>query len=109
MKKESDFPMALKMFAKEVGVPNYLITDSAQAQKSNEVVAFSHKIGTTIRILEESTQWADRAELYIGLLKEGVQKDIRESHLPLVLWDYAVELKARMFNMTAKNLFQLQG
>ena len=109
MKKESEFPMALNIFAKEVGVPNYLIADSAQAQKSKEVVTFCHKIGTTLQILEESTQWADRAELYIGLLKEGVWKDIRESHLSLALWDHTAELKARMFNMTDKSLFQLQG
>ena len=109
MKKTSEFPMALKLFAKEVGVPEAIIVDPHQAQKSNEVRQFCHKIGTTLRILEESTQHANRAELYIGLIKESTRKDIRESHSPLVLWDYAAELRARMFNMTAKNLFQLQG
>ncbi len=109
MKREAAFPLALKMFAKEVGVPEYLIADPARAQKSKEVVQFCHKIGTTLRILEEGTQHANRAELYVGLMKEAIRKDIRESHSPLVLWDYCAELRSRMFNMTAKNLFQLQG
>ena len=109
MKMESEIPQALKMFAKEVGVPTHLVADPARAQKSAKVVEFLHKIGTTLRLLEESTQWANRAELYIGLIKEAVRKDIRESHSPLVLWDYCAELRARMFNVTAKNLFQLQG
>ena len=109
MKSESEFPLALKLFAKEVGVPEYLIADSARAQKSKEVVRFCHKIGTTLRILEESTQWANRAELYIGIVKEAIRKDMREANSPLVLWDYCAELRARMLNVTAKNLFQLQG
>ena len=70
---------------------------------------FCHKIGTNLQILEESTQWANRAKLYIGLIKEWVQKDMRESHSPLVLWDYCAELRAWVFNLTAKNLFQFQG
>ena len=109
MKSESEFPLALKLFAKEIGVPDYLIADPARAQKSKEVVAFCHKIGTTLRILEERTQWANRAELYIGLMKEAIRKDMREENSPLVLWDYCAELRARMFNLTAKNLFQNQG
>ena len=109
IKAEKEFPKALKLFAKEVGVPTAIIADPARAQKSNEVVQFCHKIGTSLRLLEESTQWANRAELYVGLIKEAVRKDLRESNAPLVFWDFAVELRARMFNVTAKNLFQLQG
>ena len=109
MEEKSEFSKALKMSIKEVSVPLYLITDSAQVQKSKEVVIFCHKIGATLQIPEESTQWADRAELYIELLKEGVWKEIHESHSLLVLWVYAAELKDQMFNMTENDLFQLQG
>ena len=49
-------------------------------------------------MLEENTPWANRAELYIGLLKEAV-----------AFWDYCAERRARINNMTAKNLFQLEG
>ena len=69
MISESESPLALELFAKEVGVPEYLIADPARAQKSREVVDFCHKIGTTLRLLEESTQWANYAELYFRLIK----------------------------------------
>ena len=84
MKSVSEFHKALKMFAKEVGVPLYLIVDPHKCQKSKEVRQFCHKIGTTLRVLEESTQHADRAELYIGLFKEAIRKDMREAHSPLI-------------------------
>ena len=92
MKSESEFLLALKQFAKEVDVPEYLIADPARAQNPKEVVNFCHKIGTTLQILEESTQWKHHAKLYIELIKELVQKYMCESHSPLVLWDYCAEL-----------------
>ena len=52
----TEFPLALKLFAKEVGVPEHLIADPACAQKSREVVDFCLKIGNTLCLLEESTQ-----------------------------------------------------
>ena len=60
-------------------------------------------------MLEARTQWANRAELYVGLIKGGTRKDLRESHAPLVLWDYCMERRALIFQLTAKGLFQLQG
>ena len=80
MKSKSELPQALKLFSKEFGVPNAFILNSFGEQTSNFVCAFCHKIGTTLRILEERNQHADRAELYIGLLKESVRKDMSETH-----------------------------
>ena len=61
MKSVSEFPIALKMFAKEVGVPEAIIADSHKCHKSKEVRQFCHKIGTNLRVLEGSTQWANMA------------------------------------------------
>ena len=52
----------------------------ASEQISQEVRKFCNSIGTTLRALEEGTPWSNKAELYIGLLKEAVQKDMRESN-----------------------------
>ena len=109
MKSAKEFPQALKLFCKEVGVPRALVVDPHKSNKSVEVRAFCHKIGSTLRVLEENTQHADRAELYIGLLKEAVRKDMREMHSPLRLWCHCAERRAQIFNLTAKNLFQLEG
>ena len=89
-------------------MPNAFILDPSGEQTSNEVRGFCHKIGTTLRILEERTQHADRAELYIGLLKEDVRKELRELHAPMELWCYCAERRAAISNLTSKNLFQLQ-
>jgi hypothetical protein len=42
-------------------------------------------------------------------MKEAVRKDMKESDCPLVLWDYCVERRARINNLTAKDIFKLHG
>ena len=83
--------------------------DPHPSQKSPEVKYFLNKIGTTLRLLEQNTQWANCAELYVGLVKEAVRKDMRSSGSPLVLWDYAAERRAAITYFTARDLFQIQG
>ena len=109
MKTVKDIALAVKLFAKEVGAPDCFVCDPQANQKSKEVRDFCSQIGTTLRVLEESTQHANRAELYIGLLKESIRKDIRESGSPLRLWCYCAERRASIFTLTAKNLYQLEG
>ena len=109
MKSKSELPQAMKMFAKEIGAPEAFVCDAAPEQVSQEVKQFCHQIGSSLRILEEGTPWANRAELYIGLLKEAVRKDMKKSASPLVFWDYCFERRARINNLTARNLFQLEG
>ena len=63
--------------------------------------------------MEESTQkWTNRAGLYIYIYinKAAIRKYRREFNCHLVLCDYcAPEQQARINNLTAKDLFQLQG
>ena len=108
MKRKKN-PKALKMFAKEVVVPEAIIADSHKCHKSKEVQQFCHKIGTTLRVLEGLTQWTNRAKLYVGLFKEAVRQDMLQEKYLLVFWNYCVEQRAAITNMTAKELFQLQG
>ena len=91
MKKKSEVIYALKQFAKEIGAPDAIIFDASGKQTSLEVKHFCQDIGTSLRVLEEGTPWANRAELYIGLLKEPIGKDIKEACAPLVFWDYCAE------------------
>ena len=109
MRSKSEVPQAVRQFAKEVGAPEAIICDPAREQVSREVKKFCNDIGSAIRALEEGTQWSNRAELYIGLIKEAVRKDMREANSPLCLWDYCVERRARINNLTAKDNFKLQG
>ena len=109
MKKKSEVLLAIKQFAKEIGAPDSFVADMSGEQMSSEVKKFCNEIGTTLRALEEGTPWSNKAELYIGLIKEAVRKDMRESNSPLCLWDYCVERRARINNLTAKNAFKLHG
>ncbi len=109
MKSKSEVLQAVKQFAKEIGAPDAIILDAAAEQKSQKLRKFCSKIGTTLRILEEGTPWANKAELYIGLIKEAVRKDMKESDCPLAFWDYCVERRARINNLTAKTMFKLHG
>jgi hypothetical protein len=109
MKSKAQVPQTLRLFAKEVGVPDAIICDKSGEQTSGEVKELCYKFGTTLRQLEEHTPWANKAELYIGLIKRAVLKDLKESDCPLVLWDYCIERRAMINNLTARDLFNLQG
>jgi hypothetical protein len=109
MTKEADVLKAVKQFAKEVGAPDALICDAAKAQTSKDMKKFCNEIGTTLRALEEGTPWANKAELYIGLIKEAVRKDMKSADNPIAFWDYCLERRARINNLTARSLFQLHG
>ena len=107
MQHQRDYFLALRQFAKEVGAPEILVSDSHLTQTQQKVKEFCTQIGTTLRILEARTQWANRSELYVGLIKEATRKDMRATGLPLVLWDYCMERRALIFQITAKKLFHL--
>ena len=59
-----------------------------------------------LKILEKGSPWANIAELYIGLLKEAVCKDIHDSHSPMVLWYYTIERSSLIHNKIPCALFQ---
>ncbi len=99
----------MKQFTKEVGAPEILVCDPHLAQVKQEVCKFCTQIGTMLKVLEAKNQWANRAKLYIGFMKEVTGKNMRSSGSPLVLWDYCMEQRALIFQITAKKLFQLNG
>jgi hypothetical protein len=105
MQQESEYPLALKQFAKEVGAPDVLVCDGSKTQNQREVKLLSTQMGTMLKKLEAETQWANRAELAVGILKEAVRKDLRESGSPIVLWDYCMERRALICQVTSKKLF----
>jgi hypothetical protein len=109
MKSKAKVLQAVKQFAKEIGAPEAIICDMAGEKTSQALKRFCQETGTTLRVLEEGTPWANKAELYIGLIKEAVRKDMKESDYPLAFWDYCVERRARINNLTAKYLFTLHG
>ena len=108
MKKKSEVLIAIKQLPRK-SAPDSFVADMSSEQMSSEVKKFCNDIGTTLRALEEGTPWSNKAELYIGLINEAVRKIMCESNSPLCSWDYCVERRARINNLTAKNAFRLHG
>ena len=52
MKSKEEFPLELKCFAKEIGVPTTLILDPSREQTSRKVRKFCNNIGTTLQMIE---------------------------------------------------------
>ena len=76
MRNKSKVIQAVKLLAKEVGAPDAIISDMAGDQTSKDLRKFCVEIGTMLKFFEEGTPWSSKAELYIGLIKEAVRKDM---------------------------------
>ena len=109
LKRKSEVMYAVKQFAKEIGAPQAIICDMSGEQMKPDVKLFLNDIGTTLRALEEGTPWSNKADLYIKLMKEAVRKDMRESHSPLPFWDYCLERRVRIYNLTARDHPKIRG
>ena len=94
MQSQEQFLTDLHQFCKKVGVPDNIVVDGHNAQTSNEEKQFCDHVGTTLNILKTGTSWENCAELYIGLLKEAVRKDLRASNSHMVLQDYDIQRSA---------------
>ena len=82
--------------------------DGHMAQNNNKTNKFFHQVGTTLRILEVGTPWANCAELNIGLFKEAVRRDLRMKNAPMVFWNYFMEHQVLINNTVPRQLFQKQ-
>ena len=109
MKYRGEFHLAHNMFAKDIYVPLSLILDPSWEKNSAKVTKMCHKMGTTLKILEESTQHAKLAERYVGLTKTSIRKDMRKSGASMVLWGLCAKCRMRINNLTDWPLFQIQG
>ena len=99
----------VKAFVKEIGIPTALILDPEGTQRSKELNKVTKEMCCPLKHLEKATQWGNLVELYIGLLKEAVHKDMKDSDSPLRFWDYCAERRVLINNLALKNLFKLNG
>lgn len=107
LRTRSDMHHALRLFFKKVGVPDAIICDQGKEQIEGRSQQLMRDSGTMIRRIEPNTPWANRAERYIGMFKQGIRNTLQATNCPMRLWDYCAEHQARVNNATAKNLYQL--
>ena len=109
MKVKTEIVNVVKAFAKAIGVPTALTLDPEGTHKSEALKIVANDMNLPLKLLERRTQWANLAELYIGLLKEAIRKDMKDLDSPLKFWDYCAERRKLNNNLTSKNLFQWDG
>ena len=102
-RNKDDILSELKKFTKEIGAPEAIICDGSGDQTATEVKKYCGDIGITLRILEEGTPWSNKAELCIGLIKESVRKDMKETDSHIFLWDYCTERRSHINNLTIQH------
>ena len=109
MKSNSEVLQAIKKFSKQIGASDSIIPDAVSERKFQALWKIFFEMGTTLRVLEERNPWANKAKLYIGIMKEVVQKDMNMSNFPLDFLNNCIERRDRINNLTAKDQFKLQG
>ena len=100
---------AVKSYFKNYGVPNALVADPAREQILGETKKFCQQCDTDINQLEKGTPWANRAELYIGIMKQKILRLMKKSRCPARLWDYCAEYCYKINNSIAHDHYQLGG
>ena len=88
MKSKTEIVKAGEQFANEIEVPTALILDLEGKQRDKNLKKKASDIGCPMNYLEHKPQWANLAELYIGLIRKSVQKDMKDSDSPFRFWAY---------------------
>ena len=57
--------------------PDAFILHAAGEQIFKALRKYCYDIGTNLKYLEEGTPWANKDDLFIGLIKEAVHKDMK--------------------------------
>ena len=108
-KSGKEVSLAIKRYFKEIGVPEKLICDQAREQVKGDSKILCHDAGCTVVELEKGTPSSNRAERAIKTLKDETKNDLFQSNCPMVLWDYALERRAKIICSTPRSNYLLDG
>ena len=109
MQRRSELPKALKHMFKTVGVPDSIVADGAREQVKGESLKLCHQVSCNLKQLERGTPWSNRAELWIGLVKKAIVRELKATGAPMKLWCYLGEWFCKVNNSLAREIYQLQG
>jgi len=92
MKREADFSKILNRFVIEVGAPDALRADNAQAETSDVVKNLCTKYGILRNFSEPKHQWQNRAENAVGKVKDAIRHLHSLWGAPASLWADSIRL-----------------
>lgn len=100
MKKKSDAYDMIKKFFIEECVPKIIVTDPAGELIGKECKNICQKYRTISRAVETSQQCQDRAERWIGHIKEMVEKCLNKTGAPTLFWSFCLVHSCAVLNHT---------
>jgi hypothetical protein len=109
LKIKGDAHTLLDLLFPEEGVPNTIISDNAPELHAGEFCRKCRQAGSYCKETEPYSPWMNRAEGTIRELKRATQRTMLKTQTPKRLWDYCLELQAKIRSNTAHDITTLGG
>ena len=101
LRSESEGPTALKDFIRDIGVPLAMRTDNSKMQDGAGWKDVLRRFGIKSSFTEPHHPWQNRAELYIGRVKNMMEILFNRTGAPNELWAKGLEHIVYVWNRTA--------
>ena len=101
MRNESEGPDALADFIRDIGVPDAMRTDNSKMQDGQGWRNILRCYGIKLTFTEPHHPWQNRAELYIGRIKEHMETLFNQTGAPDELWARGLQHVVYVWNRTA--------
>jgi hypothetical protein len=109
LKTKGDAHTSLDLLFPEEGVPNTMISDDAPKLHAGEFRRKCRQAGSYCKETEPYSPWMNCAEGTIRELKRATRRAMLKTQTPKRLWDYCLELQAKIRSNTAHDITTLEG
>jgi hypothetical protein len=109
LRTKGDAHLSLDLLFPEEGVPNTMISDDAPELHAGEFRRKCRQAGCYCKETEPYLPWSNRAEGTIRELKRATRRAMLKTQSPKQLWDYCIELQAKICSNTAHDIPTLGG
>jgi len=109
LRTKGDAHTSLDLLFPEEGVPNTMISDNTPELHAGEFHRECRQAGAYCKEMEPYSPWSNRAEGTIRELKRATRRAMLKTQSPKRLWDYCIELQAKIWSNTAHDIPTLGG
>jgi hypothetical protein len=109
LKMKGDAHTSLDLLFLEEGMPNTIISDDAPELHAGEFRRKCRQVGSYCKETEPYSPLMNCAEETIRELKRATRRAMLKTQMPKRLWDYCLELQAKIWSNTAHNITTLGG
>jgi hypothetical protein len=106
---KGDAHFTLDRLHREYGIFHTIIPDNAKELTQGEFKRKALKAGSYIALIEAYSHNQNLAESDMREIRRMFRKAMRQTHAPYVLWDFCIELVAKICSHTALDILLLQG